>query len=417
VRAPADLAQGLVQRLRQLTTQEVRDLGDHRAAVSGMAARLAAERAQPDEVENLTRQVERLRAATTTSERRRADTQLSIEVAAAAQSPRLTREELRLRAEVGDLLWLQLDEADHVASVRDRSQLVEAIGRGEPARARELAELHVAADTARLLQLRLRLSTSVASESLGHLVEQLEQVFGGLDVLAHQLAALVADAVAANERLGRDDLAALRPAIFDLLDTHRGLIAGSGVIMAPDLLRDAPRWLEWWWTTATGTAEALRVNLDPAAPDFYDYTTADWYAVPARTLERRIAGPYVDYFCTNEYTLTLSTPVWSGGSDGSGGSGGELLGMAAADVLVASLERQVLPMLASLPRPVVLAGADGRVIASNSPHWAPGQRLSLGADARVTRLGRDLPASGSPSPLRSWMLVEVGEPADEPAVD
>jgi DNA-binding FadR family transcriptional regulator len=157
VNAPADLTQGLVRRLREFTTQELRDLGDHRAAISGTAARLAAERALPEEVQNLDRQVERLRAADTASERRRADTQFNIEVAAAAQSPRLTREELRLRAEVGDLLWLRLDENDHEASVRARGRLVEAISRRRPSRARELAERHVTADTTRLLRLRLRI--------------------------------------------------------------------------------------------------------------------------------------------------------------------------------------------------------------------------------------------------------------------
>jgi DNA-binding FadR family transcriptional regulator len=153
--APADLAGGLGQRLGRFTTQDLRDLGDHRGAVSGMAARLAAQRALPEEVGGLARQVERLRAAGTMSERRRADTQFTIEVAAAAQSPRLTREELRLRAEVGDLLWLQLDERDHEASVLARRHLVEAIERRDAALARELAEQHVAADTVRLLQLRL----------------------------------------------------------------------------------------------------------------------------------------------------------------------------------------------------------------------------------------------------------------------
>jgi DNA-binding FadR family transcriptional regulator len=155
VRAPADLAEGLGRRLRQFTTQELRDLGDHRGAVSGMAARLAAERALPEEIDGLVRQVERLRAAGTMSERRRADTQFTIEVAAAAQSPRLTREELRLRGEVGDLLWLQLDERDHEDSVRSRRGLVEAIDRRDAPLARDLAERHVAADTVRLLQLRL----------------------------------------------------------------------------------------------------------------------------------------------------------------------------------------------------------------------------------------------------------------------
>jgi DNA-binding FadR family transcriptional regulator len=156
VRAPEDLARELVEKLRQFSTQDLRDLGDHRAAVSGMAAKLAAERALPEEVESLARQVERLGAARTTSERRRADTQFNIEVAAAAQSPRLTQEELRLRAEVGDLLWLQLDDADHEESVTARRDLVAAIGQRRPADAREYAERHVATDTRRLLQLRLQ---------------------------------------------------------------------------------------------------------------------------------------------------------------------------------------------------------------------------------------------------------------------
>ena len=156
VRAPEDLVRELVQKLRQFSTQALRDLGDHRGAISGMAAKLAAERAQADEVQSLARQVERLGAARTTSERRRADTQFNIEVAAAAQSPRLTAEELRLRTEVGDLLWLQLDDADHEESVNARRDLVAAIRQRRPAEARELAERHVAIDTQRLLQLRLQ---------------------------------------------------------------------------------------------------------------------------------------------------------------------------------------------------------------------------------------------------------------------
>lgn len=142
-------------RLRDVTTQYIRELGDHRAAVSGTAARLAAERAMPDEIDGLRRQADRLRLATTVSERRRADTQFTIEVAAAAQSSRLTREELRLRAETGDLLWLSVSDADHAAAVESRLRLVEAISRHAAHRARDIAEEHVAADTRRLLALRL----------------------------------------------------------------------------------------------------------------------------------------------------------------------------------------------------------------------------------------------------------------------
>ncbi len=219
---------------------------------------------------------------------------------------------------------------------------------------------------------------------LGDVVTELEQVFDALDTLAGHLVELAGG----GEPLHREGLAPLRPLIFRVLAEHRGLVAGAGVITAPDLLRDAPRWLEWWWTTGSGTPEALRVNLDPAAPDFFDYTTADWYAAPERTQRRQAAGPYVDYACTNEYTITLSTPVRAGR---------ELLGVAAADVLVASVERRVLPALTALPRPVVLASADGRVIASNSPQWTPGLRVDLAA----------APAPPSGSPLGSWTLIDV----------
>jgi hypothetical protein len=243
------------------------------------------------------------------------------------------------------------------------------------------------------------------SEVLGHVVDELESVFSALDTLGAQLSELTDAATAAGRPLHRDDLAALRPVIFDVLATHRGLVAGAGVITVPDLLRDAPRWLEWWWTRAAGTPEALRINLDPTAPDFFDYTTADWYATPERTRTRQVAGPYVDYACTNEYTITLSTPIRPGE---------RLLGMAAADVLVSSLERQVLPALMAVGHPVVLASADGRVIASNSPRWAPGLRAAVDRGVPAVASDPDRAPVGPSSPLRSWVLVDVG-PDGEPS--
>ena len=243
-------------------------------------------------------------------------------------------------------------------------------------------------------------------EVLGHVVHDLEQVFGALDTLGQRLQDVMARAGGAGAPLYRSDLTSVQQVIFDILATHRDLVAGAGVIAAPDLLRDAPRWLEWWWTTAAGTPEALRVNLDPAAPDFFDYTTADWYATPERTLTRRAAGPYVDYACTGEYAITLSVPVRFGD---------RLLGVAAADVLVSSVERRVLPALMSVAHPVVLANVDGRVIASNSPHWTPGLRVAVNGGKPAVSVGPGLDSDPATSPLRSWVLVDVDEsPARSP---
>jgi len=147
----------LSARLRRFSTQDIRELGDHRRAIWAMVAELAAVRSLPDEVDDLHRQVERLRTAGTASERRRADTQFTIQLASAAQSSRLTREALSLLAEAGDLLWLGLSDAEHTDAVRSRSRLVAAVARRQPRPARGAAQRQVADETRRLLQLRLAL--------------------------------------------------------------------------------------------------------------------------------------------------------------------------------------------------------------------------------------------------------------------
>jgi hypothetical protein len=207
------------------------------------------------------------------------------------------------------------------------------------------------------------MTARAASEVLGDVVDELDEVFAGLGDLGRAFGALTA------EPLRRADVETLRPEILALLAAHADLLTGAGVVTRPGLLADAPRWLEWWWGPGP---ELLRVNLDPAAPDFYDYTTTEWFAAT----EPCMAGPYVDYACTNEYAITLAVPVPG-------------FGVAAADVLVANLELRVLPALVALDRPAALTNAQGRIVASNAPALAPGLRLAVPARA----------ASG-------WLLVE-----------
>jgi GntR family transcriptional regulator, transcriptional repressor for pyruvate dehydrogenase complex len=156
VRAPDQApAAHLEPQLRLLSVHELRDIGDHRAAVAGAAARLASQRALDSDVHTLREHVGRLRATSSLTERRRADARIHIEIAAAAQSPRLTRQEMSLWSEVGDLVWLPV-AGDQVAAVTaEHEALVDAIGQADPDRARQLAERHVLAETERLIQLRL----------------------------------------------------------------------------------------------------------------------------------------------------------------------------------------------------------------------------------------------------------------------
>jgi DNA-binding FadR family transcriptional regulator len=146
-------------RLRAFAVDELRDLGDHYAAIAGAAARLAARRALPGDVAPLWRSLDDMAAADSPARLRRLDGRFHIEVAAASQSARLTQEEIRLQADIGPLLWLPNDEQDgHDVATAQHRAIAGAIRDGDPGQARDLAERHVLDAMERLIELRLRLA-------------------------------------------------------------------------------------------------------------------------------------------------------------------------------------------------------------------------------------------------------------------
>ncbi|SEE12353.1 FadR/GntR family transcriptional regulator [Streptomyces sp. TLI_105] len=143
-------------RLADWSTEELRDLGDHWAAVSGAAALLAARRTQPGDLRPLTRTVEELAAAGDPATRSRLYGRFHVELAAAAQSARLTREEIALQTDLGALLCLVLDDPVHLANVSDRHRaVISAVQDEADERARTLAETCVRESVGRLIALRL----------------------------------------------------------------------------------------------------------------------------------------------------------------------------------------------------------------------------------------------------------------------
>ncbi|MCD0484458.1 FCD domain-containing protein [Streptacidiphilus sp. ASG 303] len=152
-------AERLRTRLAEYGVEELRDLGDHHAAVSGAASLLAACRTDEDGLARLRRLEEEFAAAAgDAAALARADRRLHVEVAAAAQSPRLTREEIRFQTESGALLCLALSEDDLAgAAVRQHRSLLAAVEAGDGQGARALAEEHVRAAVDRLVDLRLHL--------------------------------------------------------------------------------------------------------------------------------------------------------------------------------------------------------------------------------------------------------------------
>ncbi|MFF5468331.1 FadR/GntR family transcriptional regulator [Streptomyces achromogenes] len=152
---PAD--DRLKDRLRAWSTEELRDLGDRWAALSGAAARLAAGRTEPAGLEPLRRTARELARAVDAAARGRLYGRFHVELAA-AQSARLIREQVALQSEVGALPCLVLAEDAYREEVADRHRRVVAAvqdGAGETAGA--LAERCVRESAARLVAVRLTL--------------------------------------------------------------------------------------------------------------------------------------------------------------------------------------------------------------------------------------------------------------------
>lgn len=229
---------------------------------------------------------------------------------------------------------------------------------------------------------------SAGSEVVEQVSTLVEDVFGRLKPVLAGAEGLLAGAATA------DDLTRLRPQVFDVLG---GLVVGAGFVSAPNTLADQEFGFEWW-TDAVGADPAqLIISLDPDSDNFLDYTRQSWFTVPRDTGRRHINGPYVDYLCTDEYTLTFTVPVRRGGS---------FAGVVGADIHVREVERMLQPKLRALGGRAALVNAQGRVIVSNNVRQATG---SLVREV-------DVPAwwSSGSEPVRTENGTELQRCGDSP---
>lgn len=183
----------------------------------------------------------------------------------------------------------------------------------------------------------------------------------------------------------------IEPYCLAMLEDPETPVAGAGVVMAPGVLTDAAYWLEWWTSdsrSGTLTTAKLAAETDPRAVGFRDYTQLPWYERPFKTGERQVTGPYVDYLCTDQYTLTFTQPLVLRG---------EFAGVVGADVLVAWFEEHLLDVMDEVERTCILVNAAGRVVTSSDPAWVTGDLI------------RDLPVAawlaGEDPPGSEWLAT------------
>jgi hypothetical protein len=189
-----------------------------------------------------------------------------------------------------------------------------------------------------------------------------------LTVISTAACSLLAEAEDQGRRPGRSDLAVIRGELQKVLGASEPTVDGVGVAAAVDYLEDSPYWLEWWRRDRNGDLEFVAHSLNPHRDAFYDYSSRAWFTTPAATGQTIVTGPYVDVGGTNAYTVTLSIPLFTKRG---------FAGIAGADIAAAHFEQFLVGPGRDL-RPVVLANAALRVIASNSADFLPGALLQSG---------------------------------------
>lgn len=148
----------LQHKLKETSTEALRDLGDLGAAIASMSARLAAGRAGPQNVKDLENLAKRHRDTVDERARRRMDSRFHVAVSIAAQSSRLTSAALQLEAELMTLWWgLPVQPGSQNSLVNQHMAIVDAIRDRDADAAARAAEHHSRSEMEYLIEQHLGL--------------------------------------------------------------------------------------------------------------------------------------------------------------------------------------------------------------------------------------------------------------------
>lgn len=215
-------------------------------------------------------------------------------------------------------------------------------------------------------------------QALDAAVDAVDDFFDGLfapfEEWAPRLSEQLADRLKTGPLTGSQLVALVADdALRILQDTDRPIF-GAGFCIAEGLASDGNP-LAWWQGPERTLVASSIFGSGQTAIGLY---RLEWYRVPDSTGRRHVAGPFVDYLCSNELNLTVSLPIVVDG---------EVIGIAGADVLVAMFERTLLPRFTGAER-MTLVNASGRVVITTDPAYETGDRLSgLGSTGTLDVLG------------------------------
>lgn len=159
----------------------------------------------------------------------------------------------------------------------------------------------------------------------------------------------------------RDVDGVVHPLATELLDRGDLPLVGAGFVAAHGEVSDAAWHMAWW--QGEKQERLLMLTMESAGET---YSRREWFTVPLETGAGHITGPYVDFLCTDEYTLTFTVPVTARG---------RIVGVAGADIFVESIEDLLLDGLREIDPRATLINGVGRVVVSADPQLAAGRLL------------------------------------------
>lgn len=203
------------------------------------------------------------------------------------------------------------------------------------------------------------------AEAVAQCVVAVAAYFGALFVSIEGIGEAVLRATGESGRLSAGVLTELvEPTTTAALASHP--VVGAGFVAAPGWLTDRDLFLAWWQGEQR---EPLAERGVPIGHHVFDYTRHEWFQTPLSTGGAHVAGPYVDYVCTDEYVLTATAPVLADG---------RMIGLVGADTLLATFEDLMRDVVdAGAAADLVLVNAHDRCVVAADPLLRSGQRIDV----------------------------------------
>lgn len=216
------------------------------------------------------------------------------------------------------------------------------------------------------------------------IVNTLEDLFAAVTLSTKELATLVHHTLATIPVAGiasdKQRESSLRKSLYPsiekiLLESQFCSGAGFASHLATENLAQPYWFLEWWFKNPKSQQQSC-LDLDQATQQRLDFSTFEWFKNTPDAEDVYLHGPYVDYVCTAAYTITAASPVVIEGN---------MVGVAAVDIVVSRIEEALLPIVKQSNSKVIITNNDNRVIFSSHLHYRTGALVNIDSPYETTQ--------------------------------